>query len=233
VEIGDAGDRQPTLQQQVGKDVFGGAPAQVPVAEDAPTVPLSPYGHSKLMTEQFLRDGGAAHALRHVILRYFNVAGADPDGRAGPATTGATHLLKVACEAALGRRTSVPLFGEDYPTRDGTCVRDYVHVVDLAEAHLLALRRLRGGGPSGAFNLGNGEGFTVKEIIGVAREVTGHPIPATAAPRRMGDPAVLIASSAKALSDLGWKPQHTDIRTIIRSAWDWHRAHPHGRGETH
>jgi UDP-glucose 4-epimerase len=203
-----------------------GEPESVPITEDHPRSPTNTYGVTKLAFEHMLADAGRAHGIRSVSLRYFNAAGATE--RLGEDHTPETHLIPLVLQVALGRRSAITIFGDDYPTRDGTCVRDYVHVADLAQAHLLALEHLRGGGPSEVFNLGNGEGFTVREIVEIAREVTGHPIPADVGSRRPGDPAALIASSERISRRLGWNPGLGDIRTILRSAWTWYRAHPHG-----
>src|SRR5664280_2048307 len=208
--------------------VYGNA-EQVPVREDAPTAPISPYGSSKLMSEIMLHDAGMAHGLRFVVLRYFNVAGADPKLRTGQSSPAATHLIKVACEAALGKRPKINIFGTDYPTPDGTCIRDYIHVSDLARAHLLALHALENSSPL-IYNLGNGQGFSVRQVVEVARQVTGHPVPVIESPRRAGDPAVLIASSETIRRDLGWQPRFPDLKTIVESAWRWHRAQPDGYG---
>lgn len=197
-----------------------GNPSVVPVEEDAPTVPISPYGWSKLMTEIMLRDASHAHDLRYVILRYFNVAGADPRGRTGQSTANATHLIKVAAEAALGLRPKLDVFGTDYPTPDGTCIRDYIHVEDLANAHLLAFEALAHREHL-IYNLGNGAGFSVRQVIESVRRVTGHPIPVEVVARRPGDPAILIASFEKISRELGWKPRHTSLDGIIQSAWAW------------
>jgi UDP-glucose 4-epimerase len=194
-----------------------GNPAKVPVDEAAPTVPLSPYGRSKLMVEQILADALAAHGLRHVILRYFNVAGADPLGRAGP-TPGARHLLKVACEAALDRRASVPLYGADYPTRDGTCVRDFIHVSDLADAHLKALEHLLAGGSSRTLNCGYGQGHSVREVLDAVARVSGRPLTIEPAPRRPGDAAEVVAAASRIRDELGWQPRHVDLEQIVRDA---------------
>ena len=169
-----------------------------------------------------------AHGLRYTALRYFNASGADPSGEIGEAHDPETHLIPLVLQVPLGKRAHISIFGGDYPTEDGTCVRDYIHVTDLAAAHILALDYLLGGGESDVFNLGNGVGFSVKQIIDAAREVTGHPIPAEMAPRRPGDPARLVASSEKARRVLGWRPRHDDIREIIDTAWRWHQAHPSG-----
>ncbi len=179
-----------------------GNPARVPVREDDPTVPMSPYGSSKLMTEIMLRDAGAAHGLRHVILRYFNVAGADPLGRTGQSTKGATHLIKVAVETALGRRPKMDVFGTDYPTPDGTCIRDYIHVSDLVRAHSDALAYLRGGGASVTLNCGYGRGFSVLEVIETVKRVSGVDFKVEFAGRRPGDPAQIVAASDRARSAL-------------------------------
>ena len=169
-----------------------------------------------------------AHGLRYVALRYFNACGAHPSGKIGEAHNPETHLIPIILQVPLEQREAVSIFGDDYPTKDGTCVRDYIHVNDLAQAHILALDYLMQGGENNVFNLGNGVGFTVKEVVDVARTVTGHPIPAKVAPRRAGDPAQLIASSEKAIRVLGWKPQYNDLNTIVASAWAWHKSHPHG-----
>ena len=174
---------------------------------------------------------GQAHGLRYVSLRYFNACGAHKSGQIGEAHNPETHLIPLILQVPLGKRQSVGIFGTDYETRDGTCVRDYIHVTDLAQAHILAMEYLQNGGESSIFNLGNGVGFTVKEVIDTAREVTGHPIPAVESPRRAGDPAQLVASSEKARTVLGWKPQYNDLETIIASAWKWHETHPNGYGK--
>jgi len=200
-----------------------GNPAVVPVGEDAPTAPMSPYGSSKLMTENMLRDAGRAHGLRHVILRYFNVAGADPESRTGQSTRGATHLIKVAIETALGQRARMEVFGTDYPTADGSCIRDYIHVSDLVRAHSDALRYLRGGGESVTCNCGYGRGFSVLEVIETVRRVSGVGFRADFAPRRPGDPAQIVAMSERARSLLGWRPQLDDLPTIVGHALAWER----------
>ena len=172
-----------------------------------------------------------AHIPQAVGLRYFNACGAHKSGQIGEAHNPETHLIPLILQVPLGKRQSVGIFGTDYETRDGTCVRDYIHVTDLAQAHILAMEYLQNGGESSIFNLGNGVGFTVKEVIDTAREVTGHPIPAVESPRRAGDPAQLVASSEKARTVLGWKPQYNDLETIIASAWKWHETHPNGYGK--
>jgi UDP-glucose 4-epimerase len=201
-----------------------GDPATIPVAEDAPTVPISPYGWSKLMTEIMLRDTGSAHGLAHVILRYFNVAGADPKGRAGQSTANATHLIKVAVEAALGLRPKLDVYGTDYATPDGTCIRDYIHVSDLARAHLDALRYLRSGAPSLTLNCGYGHGFSVLEVIETVKRVSGVDFKVEKAPRRPGDPDRIVAASDRARKLLGWQPRFDDLPTIVRHALDWEAA---------
>jgi UDP-glucose 4-epimerase len=200
-----------------------GNPARVPVREDDPTIPMSPYGSSKLMTEIMLRDAGAAHGLRHVILRYFNVAGADPLGRTGQSTKGATHLIKVAVESALGRRPKMDVFGTDYPTPDGTCIRDYIHVSDLVRAHLDALTYLRGGGASVTLNCGYGRGFSVIEVIETVKRVSGVDFKVEIAQRRAGDPAQIVAASDRARAALAWQPQFDDLATIVTHALAWER----------
>jgi UDP-glucose 4-epimerase len=196
---------------------------RVPVTEDDALVPMSPYGSSKLMTEIMLRDASAAHSLRHVILRYFNVAGADPELRTGQSTRNATHLIKAAVETALGRREKIEVFGTDYPTRDGTCIRDYIHVSDLAQAHLDALRYLRKGGTSVTANCGYGRGYSVREVIETVKKVSGADFRVDFSPRRAGDPAQIVASSERARAVLGWKPQRDDLSTIVGHALGWER----------
>ena len=200
-----------------------GNPERVPVREDDPTVPMSPYGSSKLMTEIMLRDAGAAYGLRHVILRYFNVAGADPLGRTGQSTKGATHLIKVAVETALGLRPKMQVFGTDYPTPDGTCIRDYIHVCDLVRAHADALRYLRNGGASTTLNCGYGRGFSVLEVIDTVKRVSGTDFRVETTARRPGDPAQIVAKSDRIRAVLGWRPQLDDLTTIARHALDWER----------
>jgi UDP-glucose 4-epimerase len=196
---------------------------RVPVTEDDPLVPMSPYGSSKLMTEIMLRDASAAHGLKHVILRYFNVAGADPELRTGQSTKGATHLIKVAVETALGRRQKMDVFGTDYPTPDGTCVRDYIHVSDLVQAHLDGLRYLRAGGTSVTTNCGYGRGYSVREVIDTVKRVSGIDFHVDVAPPRAGDPAQIVASSDRARAVLGWKPMRDDLPTIVQHALGWER----------
>jgi UDP-glucose 4-epimerase len=198
-----------------------GSPAQVPVTEDTLPAPISPYGWSKLMTEVMLRDAGTAHDLRYVILRYFNVAGADPRCRTGQSTKNATHLIKVGVEAALGLRSKLDIYGSDYPTPDGTCIRDYIHVSDLVRAHSDALRYLRAGGASVTLNCGYGHGFSVREVVEVVKRVSGVDFKVEIAPRRPGDPAQIVAASDRARAMLGWTPQYDDLAIIIAHALAW------------
>jgi UDP-glucose 4-epimerase len=207
-----------------------GTPSVMPVAEDAPTRPESPYGTSKLITEWMLRDASAAHDLRHVVLRYFNVAGADPKGRTGQSTPNATHLIKVAVQTALGLRPKMDVFGTDYPTPDGTCVRDYIHVTDLVGAHLAALKHLRAGGASMVANCGYGHGYSVKQVIDTVREVTRVPFKVDYAPRRPGDAAAVVADPTRAKTVLGWQPAHEDLNEIVEAAYAWERRLANGPG---
>ena len=200
-----------------------GDPAEVPVKEDAPTQPISPYGWSKLMTETMLRDTGRAHGLQHVILRYFNVAGADPQHRAGQSSKAATHLIKVAVETVLGTRPKLDVYGTDYPTPDGTCVRDYIHVSDLVRAHSDALRYLRSGAPSLTLNCGYGHGFSVLEVIEAVKRVSGVDFKVETAPRRAGDSARIVAASEQVRATLGWQPRYDDLATIVGHALAWER----------
>ncbi len=200
-----------------------GNPDRVPVGEEDPARPMSPYGSSKLMTETMLRDAGAAHGLAHVILRYFNVAGADPSLRTGQSTKGATHLIKVAVETALGLRPRMQVFGTDYPTPDGTCIRDYIHVCDLVRAHSDALAYLRNGGASTTLNCGYGRGFSVLEVIDTVKRVSGVDFRIDTAARRPGDPARIVAKSDRIRALLGWQPQFDDLSTIARHAIAWER----------
>lgn len=202
--------------------VFG-QPLRERIDEDHPVAPINPYGASKLMVERILADAAPAYGLRSVALRYFNAAGASDDGDIGEAHDPETHLIPNVLRAALGQGAGLKVFGDDYPTPDGTCVRDYVHVDDLAQAHLLALDYMQAHPGAHAFNLGNGSGFSVREVISAARQVTGRPIDFEVAPRRAGDPDVLVASSARARGVLGWQPRHTELTPIIASAWRWHQ----------
>ena len=206
-----------------------GEPEKQPIEETDRTEPTNPYGATKLAIEGMLKWCDGAYGIRYAALRYFNAAGANTDVDIGEDHSPETHLIPIVLQAALGKRPHVGIFGEDYPTADGTCVRDYIHVRDLAQAHLLALEYLDRGGESGSFNLGSGDGFSVKEIIDTARKVTGKPIPAVAEPRRAGDPSVLIASNQKAREVLGWVPQR-GLTEIIADAWTWHQGHPEGYG---
>jgi UDP-glucose 4-epimerase len=201
-----------------------GEPASNPVSEDLPLVPVSPYGRSKLMTEWTLQDTARAHDLHYVILRYFNVAGADPQGRSGQSTPRATHLIKVACQTALGMRPFMEVFGSDYPTPDGSCLRDYIQVSDLARAHVDALRHLRGGGESLTLNCGYGTGYSVQQVIDVVRRVSGVNFNVIVSPRRAGDPAAIVAKADRIRDVLGWTPQYDDLNIIVRQALDWEKG---------
>jgi len=205
-----------------------GIPERVPIEESDRTQPINPYGRTKLAFEGLLESYAGAYGLQYTALRYFNAAGADDDGEIGEDHAPETHLIPLVLQVALGQRPSITIYGNNYPTPDGTCIRDYIHVYDLAAAHLLALERLAAGGPSGVYNLGIGQGFSVKQIIEMCREITGHPIPVEIGPRRPGDPAVLIASSERARKELGWQPDIDLLREIVLTAWRWHQAHPHG-----
>jgi len=201
-------------------------PQRMPIDETEQIIPGSPYGESKNILERMLHWLDRIYGFRYAALRYFNAAGASPTGERGEDHDPETHLIPIVLQVALGQRDQVVIFGDDYPTLDGTCVRDYIHVTDLAQAHILALKALDKG--SRTYNLGNGRGFTVNEVIETAREVTGHSIPAVVGPRRPGDPAVLIASSEKIKRELGWRPQFPNLRAIVETAWRWHSTHPHG-----
>ena len=205
-----------------------GEPEQVPIRENDRTEPTSCYGETKLAMEKMMKWTGRAHGLRYVALRYFNACGAHASGAIGDAHDPETHLIPLVLQVPNGQRAKCSVFGDDYPTKDGTCVRDYIHVTDLAQAHVLALDYLMRGGESDVFNLGNGVGFTVKEVIDVVRKVTCHEIPVEICPRRAGDPAQLVASSEKAKTVLGWNPRYADLETIVASAWNWHKNHPRG-----
>lgn len=198
--------------------IFGNPVSEL-IDEEHPKAPINPYGRSKLMVEQMLADYDAAYGLRSSCLRYFNAAGADPEGELGERHDPETHLIPLVLQAASGRRSHISIFGDDYDTPDGTCIRDYIHVEDLCEAHMLALQRLLDGGASRAYNLGNGNGFSVAQVIEAARAVTGQPIPAEKAPRRPGDPPRLVAASARAHEELGWTPRFDALETIIEHAW--------------
>jgi UDP-glucose 4-epimerase len=202
--------------------VYGMA-AEKPVSEDTPLNPMSPYGTSKLMTELMLADVARAHDFNYVALRYFNVSGADPKGRYGQSTPRATHLIKVACETAIGKRASMEVFGTNYPTIDGTCVRDYIHVKDLARAHVSALGHLRAGGKSDVFNCGYGTGYSVRQVIEAVKKASGVDFTVKQSPRRPGDPAAVVASSEKIRNQLGWKPEHANLDTIVTQALNWEK----------
>jgi UDP-glucose 4-epimerase len=202
-------------------------PRRIPIDEEEEIVPGSPYGESKLFLERVLYWLDRVHGLRYASLRYFNAAGATAER--GEDHTPETHLIPLVLQVALGQREQIEIYGRDYPTPDGTCVRDYIHVLDLAEAHILALQALDGG--SRTYNLGNGQGYSVREVIDCAREVTGHPIPAVDGPRRPGDPPALVASSERIRRELGWQPRYPALRDIVHTAWDWHRTHPAGYAE--
>lgn len=222
------------LAHGVDKVVFSstaatyGEPERVPILETDRTLPTNPYGETKLSMEKMFHWVDVAHNLKFVSLRYFNACGAHKSGEIGEAHNPESHLIPLILQVPNGKRDHISIFGDDYDTKDGTCVRDYIHVTDLAQAHILAVKYLVDGGESNVFNLGNGVGFTVKEVIDAARKVTGHPIPAEVMPRRAGDPAQLIASSEKAKKVLGWKPEHDSLEEIISSAWKWHESHPDG-----
>ncbi len=205
-----------------------GEPEKVPILETDKTEPTNAYGETKLSMEKMFKWTDRAHGLKYVSLRYFNACGAHVSGEIGEAHKPETHLIPLILQVPLGQREAISIYGDDYPTKDGTCIRDYIHVTDLAQAHILAVDYLMKGNESNIFNLGNGVGFTVNEVIETARKVTGHPIPAVTTPRRAGDPAQLIASSEKAQTVLGWKPEHADLEEIISTAWKWHSTHPNG-----
>lgn len=205
-----------------------GEPENIPILEKDKTEPTNPYGQTKLAMEKMFKWADSAYEIKYISLRYFNVAGAHISGEIGEDHNPETHLIPLILQVPLGRRDDISIFGDDYDTNDGTCIRDYIHVTDLADAHILALEKLRRDGESSIYNLGNGEGFTVKEMIEAARKVTGHPIPAKVTPRRPGDPAKLVASSERAVKELGWKPRFINVEDIIRSAWIWHQNKPNG-----
>lgn len=224
-------------RHEVGRIVFSssaavyGEPDTVPIPEESPKAPTNTYGETKLAMERLMHWCHVAYGLEYVSLRYFNAAGASPSGIIGEDHTPETHLIPLVLQTAQGRREKVSIFGDDYPTPDGTCIRDYIHTSDLASAHLLAARRLLAGEGSGIFNLGSEHGLSVRQIIDAARKVTGRDFPVEVAPRRAGDPAVLIASNRKAREELGWVPAHSDAESILASAWAWHSSHPDGFGD--
>lgn len=205
-----------------------GEPKSIPILETDETSPTNTYGETKLAMEKMMKWFENAYGIRYISLRYFNAAGAHESGSIGEAHNTETHLIPLILQVPLSKREKILIFGEDYPTKDGTCIRDYIHVMDLASAHYLALKHLRSGNESDVFNLGNGSGYSVKEVVESARKVTGHPIPAEVKARRAGDPAVLIASSEKAKAVLGWKPQFASLEKIITDAWNWHSKNPSG-----
>jgi UDP-glucose 4-epimerase len=205
-----------------------GEPENVPIHEQDRTLPTNTYGETKLAMEHMMRWFDVAHGTKYIALRYFNAAGAHASGAIGEDHDPETHLVPIVLQTALGQRPHISVFGDDYDTEDGTCVRDYIHVSDLADAHVLAVDRLRSGSDSAVYNLGNGQGFSVKQVIDIARQVTGKDIPAVIEARRSGDPAVLVASSDKARRELGWQPSRDKLEDIIRSAWEWHQSHPNG-----
>lgn len=225
------------VKNNVGKIVFSstaatyGEPENIPILESDRTCPTNPYGETKLAMEKMFKWTAEAHGLRYVSLRYFNACGADESGTIGEAHNPESHLIPLILQVPNGKRETISIYGTDYDTPDGTCIRDYIHVTDLAQAHILAVQYLNNGGESDIFNLGNGVGYSVREVVETARKVTGHPIPATETSRRAGDPARLVASSEKAKSVLGWKPVHDSLEEIIASAWNWHKNHPNGYDE--
>lgn len=205
-----------------------GEPENIPILESDRTCPTNPYGETKLAMEKMISWAAKAHGLHYVSLRYFNACGAHESGLIGEAHNPESHLIPLVLQVPNGKREFVSIYGSNYDTPDGTCIRDYIHVTDLAKAHILAVKHLINGGESNIFNLGNGVGYSVKEVIETARKVTGHPIPAKEEPRRAGDPARLVASGEKAREILGWKPEIKDLADIISSAWKWHKSHPNG-----
>lgn len=205
-----------------------GEPEEIPIPETHGTLPINPYGETKLAVEKALKWADNAYGIKYVAMRYFNAAGAHTSGMIGEDHDPETHLIPIIMQVALGKREALQIYGNDYETPDGTCIRDYIHVTDLAKAHWLALENLRKGGSSAIYNLGNGKGFSNREILNIARKVTGIDIKEIAAPRRPGDPAMLVASSEKAKRELNWKPEFDDLETIIGTAWKWHRDHPNG-----
>ena len=226
------------VKNNVDKIVFSstaatyGEPENIPILESDRTCPTNPYGETKLAMEKMFKWTANAHGMSFVSLRYFNACGADASGTIGEAHNPESHLIPLILQVPNGKRETICIYGTDYDTPDGTCIRDYIHVTDLAQAHILAVQYLMNGGESDIFNLGNGVGYSVREVIETARKVTGHPIPSTETPRRAGDPARLVASSEKARKILGWKPVHDSLEEIIASAWNWHKNHPNGYDET-
>lgn len=221
-------------KHRVNKIVFSstaaiyGEPENIPILETDKTEPTNPYGETKLAVEKMMKWAGIAYGIKYISLRYFNVAGAHENALIGEDHRPETHLIPLILQVPLNKRERITIFGDDYDTHDGTCIRDYIHVMDLVDAHILAVNKLRSGAESTVYNLGNGEGFSVKEVVKAARRVTKHPIPAIVCERRAGDPSKLVASSNRAKEELGWKPKFTDIEAIIESAWEWHRNNPNG-----
>ena len=205
-----------------------GEPKNIPILQSDETNPTNAYGETKLCMEKMMKWADKAHGVKYISLRYFNVAGAHESGEIGEDHNPETHLIPLILQVPLGKREFISIFGDDYETHDGTCIRDYIHVTDLADAHILAVHKLREGSESNIYNLGSGNGFTVKEMIETARKVTGHEIPAKVCERRAGDPAKLVASSEKARRELGWVPKHENVEDMISSAWNWHQKHPNG-----
>lgn len=205
-----------------------GVPKNIPINEEAETAPTNPYGETKLAVERMLYWSSKAYHFNYTVLRYFNAAGAHINGHIGEDHNPESHLIPIILQVALGKRKQIEIFGDDYETVDGTCIRDYIHVTDLAEAHILALDRMKRTGESGTYNLGNGLGFSVKEVVEVARKVTGHPIPTVISERREGDPPILIASSEKAIKTLNWHPKYNSLEKIIQTAWKFHKKNPNG-----
>ncbi|OXS25894.1 MAG: UDP-glucose 4-epimerase GalE [Acetobacterium sp. MES1] len=225
------------VEQEVKRFVFSstaavyGEPEQSPITENSTKKPTNTYGETKLAVEKMLPWLDQAHGLKSMTFRYFNAAGAHPSGEIGEDHNPETHLLPLILKTALGQRDKISIFGEDYPTPDGSCIRDYIHVMDIAAAHILGMEKLLAGGESNIYNLGDGKGFSVKEVIARTRAITGEAFAVEIADRRAGDPVELIASSEKAHQELGWKPAHSDLDTIIKTAWKWHQNHPQGYGE--
>ncbi len=222
------------IKHNVKKIVFSstaatyGEPKRIPILEADQTEPTNAYGETKLAMEKMMKWADLAHGVKFISLRYFNVAGAHESGEIGEDHNPETHLIPLILQVPLGKREFISIYGDDYDTHDGTCIRDYIHVIDLADAHILAVKKLRAGFESNIYNLGSGNGFTVKEMIEAARKVTSHPIPAKICARRAGDPAKLVASSEKARKELNWQPKFENVEAMISSAWKWHQNHPNG-----
>lgn len=222
------------IKHNVKKIVFSstaatyGEPKSIPILETDPTNPTNAYGETKLAMEKMMKWADVAHGVKYISLRYFNVAGAHESGVIGEDHAPETHLIPLILQVPLGKRDFISIYGDDYDTHDGTCIRDYIHVIDLADAHILAVEKLRAGSDSNIYNLGSGNGFTVKEMIEAARKVTNHEIPAKVCERRAGDPAKLVAASGKARKELGWNPKYENVEAMISSAWNWHKNNPNG-----